>query len=81
MLAAGAQQHLGHRKARQLGIGQSFRLARAMMAGTDHVVVDLHAQCDQEGIQVWRNNRPWMPSPRSGINPTRRTQPNQESLI
>ncbi len=62
MLAAGAQQHLGHRQAHQLGVGQSFRLARAVLAGTDHVIVDLHGHCDQEGIQVWRHNRPWMPS-------------------
>ena len=26
------------------------------------MVVDLHVQCGQEGIQVWRHNRPWMPS-------------------
>jgi hypothetical protein len=45
------------------------------------VVVDLHVQCDQEGVQVWRHNRPWMPSFSFTINPPRRGSPNQESRI
>jgi hypothetical protein len=30
-------------------------------------------KCGQEGIQVWRHNRPWMPSSCFRVNPTRRT--------
>jgi hypothetical protein len=81
MIAARAQQHLRHRQARQLGIRQPFRLARPALARNEHVIVDLHVQCDQAGIQVWGHNRPWMPSPHLWVNPTRRTRRNQESLI
>jgi hypothetical protein len=81
MLAAGAQQDLRHRRAHQLGIGQFLRLASPAPTGRDHMVIDLHVQCGQEGIQVWGHNRPWVPSSRSGINPTRRTRRNQESPV
>jgi hypothetical protein len=45
------------------------------------VIVDLHVQCGQEGIQVWRHNRPWMPSSHFKIKPARRAGLNQESLV
>jgi len=81
MLRPGAQQHLRHRQAHQLGSGQLLRLAAAQPASWDHVVADLHVQCGQEGIQVWRHNRSWMPSSLVLINPARRQGMNQESLI
>ena len=78
MLRPRPEQHLGHRQAHQLGIGQPFRLARPAPAGRDHVVVDLHIQCGQEGVQVWRHNRSWMPSSLVLINAARRADLNQE---
>jgi hypothetical protein len=63
MLAAGAQQHLRDRQAHQLSIGQLFRLAPATADGRDHMIVDLHIQCGQEGVQVVRHSRSWAPSP------------------
>jgi hypothetical protein len=81
MLAAGARQHLGHGQARQLGVGQPFRLPGPGPSGRDHMVVDLHVQCGQEGVQVCCHERSWMPSSHVQINPTRRNSPNQESLI
>jgi hypothetical protein len=50
MLAAGAQQHLRHRQAHQLGIGQPLGMTRPPPVTADHMIVDLHVQCDQEGI-------------------------------
>jgi hypothetical protein len=81
MLRPGAQQHLRHRQAHQLGVGQPFRLARPALAGWDHVVAGLHIQCGQEGVQVCCHERPWMPSSLVLINPARRAGLNQESLI
>jgi hypothetical protein len=81
MLRPGAQQHLSHRQADQLSVGQPFRLARPAPAQRDHMIVDLHIQCGQEGVQVWRHNRSWMPSSLVLINSPRRSDPNQESLI
>jgi hypothetical protein len=81
MLRPRAQQHLRHRQAHQFGIGQFLRLARPAPAGWDHVIVDLHIQCGQEGIQVWSHNRSWMPSSLFKIKPTRGVGPNQESLV
>ena len=81
MLLPGAQQHLRHRQAHQLGIGQPLRPAGPAPGRRDHVVVDLHVQCGQEGIQVWGHNRPWMPSSLTLINPARRAGLNKESLI
>jgi hypothetical protein len=60
-------------KAHQLCLRQPFRLARPQVR-TGHVVVDFHVQCDQEGIQVWRHSRSWMPSSHFKINPIRRTR-------
>ena len=81
MLRPRAQQHLGHGQAYQFGVGQPLRLPGPAPARGDHVVVDLDVQCGQEGVQVWRHNRPWVPSSHFMINPTRRADPNQESLI
>jgi hypothetical protein len=81
MLRPGAQQHLRHRQAHQLGIGQPLRPAGPPLAGRDHVVVDLHVQCGQEGIQVVRQSRSWMPSSHVQVNPVRHIDRNQESLI
>jgi hypothetical protein len=81
VLGTGAQQYLGHGQAHQLRVGQLLGLAGPGVARRDHVVVDLHVQCGQEGFQVWRHNRPWMPSSRFMINPTRRVDLNQESLV
>jgi len=81
VLRPGAQQHLRYGQADQLGIGELLRLPTARLARWDHVVVDLHVQCGQEGVQVWRHNRPWMPSSSFMINPPRRGDPIQESLI
>jgi hypothetical protein len=57
MLRPRTQQYLGHGQAHQLGIGQLFRLAPATASGRDHVIVDLHVQCRQEGVQVVRHSR------------------------
>jgi hypothetical protein len=65
MLAAGPQQHLRHRQADQLGIRQALELAPAAPGRQDHVIVDLHVQFDQEGVQVVRHSRSWAPSSRS----------------
>jgi hypothetical protein len=81
MLRPRAQQHLRHRQAHQLGVAQPLGLTTPAPAGSDHVIVDLHVQCGQEGVQVWRHNRSWMPSSHVFINPPRRRGPNQESLI
>jgi hypothetical protein len=81
MLRLRAQQHLRNRQAHQFGVGQPFWLARPALAGWDHVVVYLHIQCGQEGVQVWSHNRPWMPSSLVLSNPARRAGLNQESLI
>ena len=81
VLRAGAQQHLRHRQAHQLGIGQPLRLARPARAGRDHAIVDLHIQCDQEGVYVWSHNRSWTPSPHVTITPVHHTGPDQESLV
>jgi hypothetical protein len=81
MLRLRAQQHLRHRQAHQLGIGQPFRLPATAPASWDHVVVDLHVQCGQEGVQVCCHERTWMPSSHVQINPTHRTGLNQESLV
>jgi hypothetical protein len=32
------------------------------MARWQHMIVDLHIQCRQEGVQVVRYSRSWMPS-------------------
>ena len=64
MLAAGAKQHLRYRQADQLGIRQALGLAPAAPGGQHHVIVDLHVQCDQEGVQVVRHSRSWAPSRR-----------------
>src|SRR5690348_505306 len=32
----------------------------------NHMIVDQHVQCRQEGFQVCSHERPWMPSPMSG---------------
>ena len=81
MLRPGAQQHLRHRQAHQLGVGQLLRLAGPAPARWDHMIVDLHIQCGQEGVQVCCHERSWMPSSHVVINPTRRAGLNQESLI
>jgi hypothetical protein len=81
MLGPGPEKHLRHRQADQLGVGQPFRLTCPGRPGNDHVVVDLHVQCDQEGIQVWSHNRSWMPSSHVHVNPVRHIGPDQESLI
>jgi hypothetical protein len=65
LLAARAQQHLCHRQAKQLRVGQRPRLPATGPASGDHMVADLHIQCDQEGIRVRSHNRSWMPSPPS----------------
>jgi hypothetical protein len=71
----GAEQHLRHGQAGQLGIGQLLRPARPALAGGDHVIVDQHVQCRQEGFQVCSHERPWMPSSHIRIKTTRRTSP------
>jgi len=40
MLQPGAQQHLGHRQAHQLGIGQPLGLPTATPGGRGHMIVD-----------------------------------------
>lgn len=80
MLAVESQQYLRHRQAGQFRICQPGPLAPAP-AGRGHMIVDLHVQCGQEGVQVCCHERSWMPSSHFMIKPTRRTGPNQESLI
>jgi hypothetical protein len=81
MLRPGAQQHLRHRQAHQLRIRELLRPARATLARRDHMIVDQHIQCRQEGVEVCSHERPSMPSSLSQINPTRRTGPGWESLV
>ena len=76
-----AQQHLRHRQAHQLGIGQLLRPARATPARGDHMVVDQHIQCRQEGVEVCSHERPSMPSSLVLINPPRRAGLDKESLV
>ena len=80
-LRLGAQQHLRHRQAHKFRIGQLLGPARLARAGGDHVIVDQHLQCRQEGFQVCSHERPWMPSSHFTINPTSRTDPSWEPLI
>jgi len=75
MLRPRAQQHLRHRQAHQLGIGQLLRPPRTAPARGDHMIVDQHIQCRQEGVEVCSHERPSMPSSLSTINPPRRTGP------
>jgi hypothetical protein len=83
MLRPGAQQHLRHRQADQLRVGQLLGMAGAALARGHHVIVDQHVQCRQEGIQVCCHERSWMPSSPISINSTRRPcpDPGKESLI
>ena len=72
VLRPGAQQHLRHRQAHQFGVGQLLRMATPTLARGDHMVVDQHVQCRQEGVEVCSHERPSMPSSLSMINTTRR---------
>ncbi len=81
MLRPGAQQHLRHGQAHQFRVGQLLRPARPAPTGGDHVVVDQHVQCRQEGFQVCSHERPWMPSSLIQVNPRHHIGRNQESLI
>jgi hypothetical protein len=60
-LAVDFQQHLRDRQTDQLGIGQSWPAAPAL-ACRNHMIVDLHMECGQEGVQVVRHSRSWTPS-------------------
>jgi hypothetical protein len=51
----------GDRQADQLGIGQPGPAAPAL-ACRNHMIVDLHMECGQEGVQVVRHSRSWTPS-------------------
>jgi hypothetical protein len=61
MLAIDTQQYLRDRQTHQLGVGQPWPVAPAL-AGRNHVIVDLHIECGQEGVQVVRHSRSWTPS-------------------
>ena len=67
------------RAAEQLGVSQPLRVPAPRRPGIDHVVIDQHVQCGQEGIEVCRHNQPSMPSPHVRLKPTRRH--NKESFI
>lgn len=62
-----------HRRGRVTGPGP--------LPGADHAISDQYVQGRQEGVQVVRHSRSWMPSAHFMINPTRRVSPNWESLI
>jgi len=81
VLRPGAQQDLRRRsQACQFRAGQP-RPARPALAGGNHMIVDQHVQCRQEGFKICSHERPWMPFSHVLINPTRRTRPDSESLI
>jgi hypothetical protein len=56
-----SRQHLRHRRADRLGIGQPQSLAPSC-ARRRHVIVGLRIQRGQEGVQVVRHSRSWTPS-------------------
>ncbi len=52
MLAAGTQQYLSYCQADQLGVGQLLWPARAALGRGNHMIVDRHIQCRQEGVEL-----------------------------
>ena len=81
MLRPGTEQHLRHGQAHQLGVGEFLRPARPALGRGNHMIIDQHIQCRQEGFQVCSHERPWMPSSLVLINPPRRAGPDKESLV
>ncbi len=49
-----ALQHLGHCQGDQFAVGQQG-LTAATDASRNHVIVDQHVQCGQEGVQFFRH--------------------------
>jgi hypothetical protein len=47
-----ALQHLGHRQGDQFAVGQQGRPATTD-ASRNHMIVDQHVQCGQEGVQFF----------------------------
>ena len=47
-----ALQHLGYRQGDQLAVGQQGRTATPDTS-RNHVIVDQHIQCSQEGVQFF----------------------------
>jgi hypothetical protein len=72
VLRPGTGQRLGHGQACQFRVGQLFRPARPPLGRGDHVIVDQHIRCRQEGFQVCSHERSWMPSSLFMIKATRR---------
>jgi hypothetical protein len=61
VLAIDPEQYLRDRQTDQLGVAQPWPAAPAQ-AWWNHMIVDLHIECGQEGVQVVPHSRSWMPS-------------------
>jgi hypothetical protein len=61
VLGVDPEQHLRGGQGQQLGVAESGPSSPAP-AGRDYMIVDLHIQCGQEGVQVVRHSRSWPPS-------------------
>jgi len=71
------EQHLRRGQGQQLGIAESGS-SSAASAGQHHMIVDLHIQCAQEGVQVVRHSRSWPPSAHARVD---RHTMSKESII
>jgi hypothetical protein len=61
VLAVDAEQDLGHGQGQQLGVAESGTTPPTP-ACRNHMIVDLHIQCGQEGVEVVRHSRSLTPS-------------------
>jgi hypothetical protein len=61
VLAVDAKQHLRHGQGHQRGVGE-LGPSSPTPAGRHDVIVDLHIECGQEGVQVVRHSRSLPPS-------------------
>jgi hypothetical protein len=61
VLAVYAEQDLGHGQGQQLGVAESGTTSPTP-ACRNHMIVDLHIQCGQEGVEVVRHSRSLTPS-------------------
>jgi hypothetical protein len=61
VLAVEPEQYLRDRQTDQLGVGQPWPAAPAL-ACWNHMIVDLHIECGQEGVQVVPHSRSWTSS-------------------
>jgi hypothetical protein len=55
------EQDLSDRDGEQFGVSQSGSASASFARGND-MIVELHIECGQEGVQVVRHSRSWTPS-------------------